>query len=349
MRLKDCKGEVMKKIPVEEAVGMVIAHDMTKIIPGKYKGPAFKKGHIIRNEDVLSLKEMGKYNIFVFDIEKGYVHEDDAAFRIAQAIAGKNISFGAPSEGKITFRSTVPGLFNVDKEVLYQLNSITDVILSTVHTHTVVDSGTILAGTRVIPLVVDEQYLKEVEDLAENHGEILTVQPFKTLKVGIVVCGTEVYKGLVEDKFGEILAEKVKHLKGKVLGVEYVPDYEEEIVKAINKWIHCGAELVMVSGGMSVDPDDVTPLAIRKMATEVVRYGAPVLPGAMFMMAYNDDTPIVGVPGCGMYMKTTILDVILPRIFAGARIAARDIVELGHGGLCLNCSTCQYPVCPFAK
>lgn len=339
----------MKKVRVEDAIGMVLAHDLTRIVPGEYKGPAFKKGHVIKEEDLPLLKSMGKNHIFILEMNSSMLHENEAAERIAHAAAGKNITLSEPAEGKINFIAAREGLLKINLKVLEEVNKVEMVILATLHNNTPVKEGQIVAGTRVIPLIIEKEKIEQVERYCASDFPLIWVEELKPLKIGIVVTGTEVYEGRIEDKFGPVLADKVKNYGSSLLAVRYAPDNVEMIKKEIEDLIDRGADLIMTSGGMSVDADDVTPTAIREVADEVITYGSPVLPGAMFMLAYKGDVPVLGVPACGMFYRITVLDLVLPRILTGEKLQRSDLTRLAHGGLCLGCKDCRYPVCPFGK
>lgn len=339
----------MKTINVQDAVGTVLCHDITRIIPGKDKGPAFRRGHIVREEDVPNLLDIGKEHLYVFDPEDGYVHEDDAAQRIAEAATGPGIKLSSPSEGKVNFTAAYDGLIDIDTETLFKLNSVKDVIFGTIHTNQLVTQGRGLAGTRVIPLVVHEDTIKEAERILNEHPPLIQVRPLKSCKVGIVTTGSEVYSGRIKDKFGPVVKNKFESYGSSIVGQTFVSDEQEMTVNAINEFISKGADFVVVTGGMSVDPDDQTPASIRATGAEVLTYGAPTFPGAMFMLARLGDIPIVGLPGCVMYYKASIFDLIIPRILAGKEVTRDDIVALGHGGYCEGCKECRYPVCGFGK
>lgn len=339
----------MKKVKVEDAVGMVLAHDLTKIVPGEFKGAAFKKGHIIKPEDIDKLKDMGKNHINVMELTENDIHEDDAAIRIGTAISGEGVYMTEPSEGKVTVKAKERGLLKINVEGLEAINDIDLIIVSTLHNNTVVEKDQAVAGTRIIPLTTEKEKIEKIEKICEELGKIVSVKKLNPLKAGIIVTGSEVYHGRITDKFGPVLEEKMKFYGGDVLGIKYAPDDFEMILDAINSFLEQGADIILTSGGMSVDADDVTPTAIRSASDKVITYGSPVLPGAMFMVAYKGDTPILGVPACGMYHRITALDLVLPRIMAGELISRKDITSLGHGGLCLHCEVCRYPVCPFGK
>lgn len=339
----------MKIIPVEESVGTVLCHDITRIVVGESKGPAFRRGHIVTDEDIPALLDIGKANLYVFDPRDGYVHEDDAAIRLAGAAAGGNISFAGPTEGKVTLTAATDGLLSIDVDALTEMNSFEDVTFATVHNHQFVKKGRALAGTRVIPLAVPGDILTQVEKLCSRRGPVIEVKPLIAAKVGVVTTGSEVYSGRIKDGFGPVLRKKFDHLGSTVVDQVFVSDEVEMTVAAIRKFKAQGVDLVAVTGGMSVDPDDQTPSAIRSTGAEVISYGAPTYPGAMFMLAYLDGTPVVGLPGCVMYHKASIFDLVIPRILAGEEVTRRDIVAFGHGGFCEGCDTCRYPICGFGK
>ncbi len=339
----------MKAIPVEQSVGTVLCHDITRIVVGESKGPAFRRGHVVTDEDIPTLLDIGKANIYVFDPKDGYVHEDDAAVRLARAAAGANLQFDGPTEGKVTLSAAIDGLLKVNVESLTDINCVTDVTFATVHNQQFVKKGRPLAGTRVIPLAVPEEILFEVENICEKSGPIIEVKPLMPARVGVVTTGSEVYTGRIKDGFGPVLKRKFGNLGSSVVDQVFVSDEVEMTVQAIHAFREQGVDLIAVTGGMSVDPDDQTPSAIRATGADVISYGAPTYPGAMFMLAYLGGVPVVGLPGCVMYHKASIFDLVVPRILAGEKVSRRDIVAFGHGGFCEGCDTCRYPVCGFGK
>ncbi|MEG1254429.1 molybdopterin-binding protein [Clostridium sp.] len=339
----------MKSIKVEDALGMVVAHDLTKIVPKEFKGARFKKGHIIKAEDIVEMKAMGKNHIYVLEMNSESLHEDDAAKEIVQAVQGLNTFFKAPNEGKINLLASETGLLKINLELLYEINSIKDIVVSTLHNNTVVKRGDIVAAIKVTPLVIEKKYIQEVKDILINKSGIINIKPFVEKSVGIVITGTEVYEGVITDKFAPLIKNKVTNYGASVEGITFVPDNLDKITAAIEVFNSRGCDLIICSGGMSVDADDVTPIAIEQVSSEVVTYGSPVIPGAMFMLAYNNNIPIIGVPACGMFFNITVFDALLPRIMADDKITRREISEMSHGGLCLRCDICHYPVCPFCK
>lgn len=339
----------MKSIRVEDAVGTILAHDLTKIVPGEFKGAAFKKGHVIQQEDIEELKKMGKNNINVLEMEQDDIHEDDAAARIAEAAAGEGIYLEGPSEGKISFKAAKRGLLKINLEALEAINEIDMVIISTLHSNTIVNKDKNVAGTRIIPLFIDKYSIEAVEEICDRLGKVISIRELACLKSGIIVTGTEVYEGRIKDKFGPVLVKKLSDYGCTMTELAYVPDSRERIEAVIEGQIKDGAQVILVSGGMSVDADDVTPSAIRAVSDYVVTYGSPVLPGAMFMLGYKRGIPIVGIPACGMFHRITVFDLVFPRLLAGEILTRKDITKLGHGGLCQNCEICRYPDCPFGR
>ncbi|MCO5387728.1 molybdopterin-binding protein [Desulfosporosinus sp.] len=340
----------MEKIKVRDSVGAILIHDMTQIIPGVIKGPRFRKGHVISEEDIPVLLSMGKEHIYVWDQKPGLIHENEAAERLAHAVSGSGLILDEPKEGKITLMAAHDGLLYSSVDGILALNTLEGVILSTLHNHYPVKKGAKVAGTRVVPLMIDEKVILEAEEIVQTFTTpILEVKPLKHAKVGITITGSEVFHGRIQDKFGPVLRSKVENWGSTVLEQTYASDDVSLIQGSIRDQLAKGAEMILVSGGMSVDPDDVTPTAIKEMGAELITYGAPVLPGAMFLLAYMGDVPIMGLPGCVMYSKTTAFDLVAPRLLTGERLTRHDIVKLGSGGLCLDCPVCTYPHCSFGK
>jgi len=340
-------GESMKVVEVADAVGMVLCHDHTQLIPGEFKGSAFKKGHVIKQEDIPRLLDMGKKNIYVWDLKEGFVHEDDAAREIAKAAAGKGLYFTEPNEGKIELKAAFDGLLKINTDALNAINEIDQVVLATIHGNRRVEKGKSVAGTRVIPLVIKEESIFAVQEICRSSSPVIEIRPFNSYKIGLITTGSEIYSGRIKDKFGPIVSEKFENLGSEVMQQIFVPDSIEEIAKAIHELIGKGAQMIAVTGGMSVDPDDLTPSGIRAAGGIVEIYGAPVLPGAMFMLAHIGQVPVVGLPGCVMYHKASIFDLVIPRILAGDKITRKDVTKLGYGGMCLACAECRYPDCSF--
>lgn len=341
----------MKEIRTEDAVGHVLCHDLTQIIPGEYKGARFRKGHVVTEEDVPVLLSMGKAHLFVWEKQEGFLHEDEGAARLAALCEGENlVRSGPPREGKIEFTAACDGLFRLRGDALRAVNSLGELMIAARHDCTPVRKGDKLLGTRVIPLVIAEEKLLKAEQAA-GSAPLAQVLPYRTRRVGIVVTGSEVENGLIEDRFTPVVREKLAEYGGQAMEEIRVGDDPARATAAIQALIAQGAEMVVCTGGMSVDPDDRTPLAIRQTGAEIVTYGAPVLPGAMFLLAYYGPQriPVCGLPGCVMYAKRTIFDLMLPRLMADLPVTAADIAALGEGGLCLSCEVCTYPNCGFGK
>ena len=339
----------MKLIRTEEAVGHVLCHDLTQIIRGQYKDARFRKGHVVQPEDIPVLLSMGKENLYVWEMTPGMVHENDAAERLCKLCRGANMDRGGVKEGKIELTAAVDGLFWLDREKLFAINSLEDIMIATRHGDTAVKAGDKLCGTRVIPLVIEEEKLQTAE-AAAGDVPIMAVLPYKVKTAGIVTTGSEVFKGLIKDTFTPVVEEKLRAFGITVTEHETVGDGLENVAAAIARIREKGVDMILCTGGMSVDPDDNTPGAIKRSGARIVTYGAPVLPGAMFLLGYFDDgTPIMGLPGCVMYAGATIFDLVLPRVAAGVEVSRSDIVRLGEGGLCLGCKPCTYPHCGFGK
>jgi molybdenum cofactor synthesis domain-containing protein len=327
------KKPIFKEVAVEDAVGMVLAHDLTRIVPGEFKGAVFHKGHMISEEDLPALLDIGKRHIYILEIPEGFLHENDAAERMAQAVAGSNVTFSSPHEGKVAVKSKIKGLAKVNKEAIDRMNAVESVAIATIPNNRLVESGGQLVGTRVIPLVVEEERVRQVESVAKEYNEIIQVKPLRSLKVGLITTGSEVFTGRIKDKFGPVVREKVQALGSEVIEQRFTNDDTAMIGDHIRHFLDAGADLILVTGGMSVDPDDRTPGAIKTVATDVISYGTPMLPGSMLMIAYHHEIPIMGLPGCVMHDPYTSFDVFLPRVCAGERIERQDVVALGYGGL----------------
>ncbi|MBM6939459.1 molybdopterin-binding protein [Pseudoflavonifractor phocaeensis] len=339
----------MKCIPTQEAVGHVLCHDLTRIVPGVTKDAAFRKGHIVTEEDIPLLLSMGKDRLYVWEKTEGMLHENEGADRLLALCRNAHMTPTPVKEGKIELKANCTGLFRVDVDRLMAVNAVGELMIATRHTNTVVRPGDKLAGMRVIPLVIAETKLQEAEQAA-GSAPLLELLPFVRKTAAVVTTGNEVFYGRIQDQFTPVLIKKLADLGVDVVFHTKVPDDREQIVAAIQAARESGAELVLCTGGMSVDPDDQTPGAIKASGAEVVAYGAPVLPGAMFLLGYfADKTPVMGLPGCVMYAKATIFDLILPRVLANVPVSKADLARLGHGGLCLGCAECHYPVCPFGK
>lgn len=331
---------MLREVKVEDAVGMILPHDLTQILPGEFKGRLFRKGHQIQESDISALLSIGKEHIYVMELEPGFLHEDEAAMRMAQAVRGENVVVTEPHEGKVNLKSTIHGLAKINKAFVDSVNAVDQLVISTIHTNTVVHEGQSLVGTRVIPLIVEEAKIQRIEQQArvwvQDQGSPIEVKPFRKLRVGLITTGSEVFKGRIQDKFGPVVKEKVAALGSEVIDQQFTPDESETIVRHIHAYAEQGVDLILVTGGMSVDPDDRTPGAIKQAGARVVSYGTPMLPGSMLMMAYLGDIPVMGLPGCVMHDPYTSFDVLLPRICAGEQIVREDITVMGYGGL-YNC------------
>ena len=337
-------------VRIEDAVGLVLGHDVTEIRPGEFKGPAFRKGHRIRPDDICHFQRLGKSHIYVLAIDDDHLHEDDAALALARALCGPGVGFqGEPREGKLLLKARIPGLLTVAVEALERINRLGEIMCASRHTHTRVAAGDVVAGTRAIPLVIGKTVVQEAVAIAEAQNGVLAVMPLRRAKAGVVITGSEVFHRLIEDRFEAIVRAKIADLGSETSEVTLAPDDPDIIAAEIRRLMGNGADLILTTGGMSVDPDDVTREGIRLAGGRADYHGAPVLPGAMLMVAEIDEVPVVGIPACAVHHQTTILDLVLPRILAGERLGRDEIARLGHGGLCLDCPECRFPLCPFGK
>jgi len=335
-------------VPVEEAVGMVLSHDITEIRPGEFKGAAFKKGHVLCAQDIPRLRRAGKEHVYALDLDPDEVHEDEAASALGLALCGEGVRpAGPPAEGKVSLVAAVPGLLRVDREALLRFNLVPDVCCASRHDDSMVAAGETVAATRAIPLLLSRARFEEA--LSSAAGGVFSILPIPSLEVGLVVTGTEVYRGLIEDRFAPVIREKLERFGCRLRPPVFAPDDREEIAAAIRTHLEAGVGLVVVAGGMSVDPDDVSRQAILAVGARDVVYGTPVLPGAMFLWGRLGQVPVIGVPACTIFYRATVLDLVLPRVLLGETISREYLAGLGHGGLCLNCPDCRYPVCPFGK
>jgi molybdenum cofactor synthesis domain-containing protein len=340
----------MKAIKLKDAVGLKLAHDITEIRPGEFKGPAFRQGHTVCEDDICRLQRLGKNHLYVLELAADEIHENEAAAILAGALAGEGIVWeNNPREGRINLFSGLDGLLRVDVPALAAFNLVDEVMCATLHNRTLVRQGEKVAATRAIPLVMKRAVIEKAAAIAGQSGGVVSVQALRQARAGIIITGNEVYHGLIEDRFAPVLSAKVEALGSRVAAVDFLPDNAEAIARTIRSQLAQGCDLLLLSGGMSVDPDDVTRHGIRLAGADVVHYGSAVLPGAMFLAAYLGETPLLGVPACALHHQVTVLDLVLPRILAGERIGKLQLALLGHGGLCRDCARCLYPDCPFGK
>lgn len=337
----------MKKVKVQDAIGMTLCHDITAMVDG-FKGAAFKRGHVITQEDIPKLLDIGKQHVFIWEENAGEIHEEDAARRLSQMTTVDGAHYGSVSEGKIQLFADQDGMFRVDKELLAAVNRIGDITITTLPDHYPVKAGDRLASMRIVPLVTEERQIAEAEALCAGK-QLYDLRPFKPLKVGIIITGSEIYHGRIKDKFERVARAKLAHYPAEILGVHVCDDELDMIVGAGRALLAEGAELLIFSGGMSVDPDDLTPSAIREMGAEIISYGVPSQPGNMTLVAYLDQAALLGVPGAAISRPTTMFDVLLPQIFCGDPLTKDDLIRLGEGGLCQMCDNCHFPNCTFGR
>lgn len=338
----------MKLIKTENAVGCVLCHDITQIIKGVTKDARFRKGHVITEEDIPVFLSIGKDNIYIYENDENMMHENDAAKVLVSMCKNEYMSESDVKEGKIELKAEADGLLKVDKKKLFTVNSFGQMMIATRHGNTMVKKGDKLAGTRIIPLVIEKEKMERVKKEV-GEGSILKLMPFKHKKAALLTTGNEVYYHRIKDTFSETVMQKLDEFDVQIIDHVILPDDNELLTKTILEELEKGADIVICTGGMSVDPDDKTPLAIKNTGADVVSYGSPVLPGAMFMIAYMGEKVIMGLPGCVMYARRTIFDLVLPRVMADDKITADELSSLGEGGLCLGCEVCTFPNCGFGK
>ena len=339
----------MKLIKTEDAVGQILCHDITQIIKGVTKDAVFRKGHVIREEDIPVLLSVGKEHIYIWEHNENMLHENEAAQILYDICKSDNMCPSEIKEGKIEVIAGCDGVLKIDRSLLKEINSLGEMMIASRHGDFPVKKGDKIAGTRVIPLVIEKEKMEKAKDAAGGRS-IFRILPYLKKKVGIVTTGNEVFHRRIQDTFTPVIIEKVSEYGAEVIGQELSDDNPDNISACIRSLLDKGADMIICTGGMSVDPDDKTPAAIRSVADEVITYGAPVLPGAMFLLAYyGEDIPIMGLPGCVMYARRTIFDLVLPRIMAGEVLKAEDFHVLGEGGLCLSCPVCTFPNCGFGK
>ena len=339
----------MKKVKSEEAVGLTLCHDVTGI-RADFKGPVFRRGHVIQPEDVETLLDLGKRYVFIWEEQAGEIHEEDAALRLAELAKMEGGTFSGPSEGKMVLTAQCPGMFRVNVDLLRRIDSIPDITICTLPDHYPVQAGAKLASMRIVPLVTKEENIIKAEQLcAGSDTPLLELVPYQKKKVGIIITGSEIYTGRIKDLFQPVIRKKVAPFGAEVLGCTFCDDDLPMLENAIQEYLAQGAELIVMTGGMSVDPDDVTPTAVRSCGAEVVSHGVPSQPGNMLLVAYIGDTAVVGVPGAAAKAPTTTFDVLLPQIMTGRKLTKEDLVRLGDGGFCQSCGVCHWPNCSYGR
>lgn len=337
----------MKKVNVEAAIGLTLCHDITAMRDG-FKGAAFRRGHVITEEDVPKLLDLGKRTVFIWEENAGELHEEDCARRLAAMAPVEGAHYTEPSEGKVLLMADTRGMLRVDTELLRAINAIGDITISTLPDHYPVEAGARLASMRIVPLVTQETQIIQAETLCREK-KLLELKPYRPRKLGVVITGSEIYTGRIQDKFQPVIRAKMKQYPCEILGVTICDDSLDMIVDAARAHLAAGADFLIFTGGMSVDPDDLTPTAIRQLDAEIITHGLPAQPGNMTLVAYLGDVPILGIPGAAISLPTTMFDVLLPQIFAGDRFTKQELINLGDGGLCQLCKSCHFPNCSFGR
>jgi molybdenum cofactor synthesis domain-containing protein len=339
----------MKLMKTQDSVGQVLCHDITQIIKGITKDALFRKGHVITESDIPVLLSLGKDHVYIWEDNENMLHENDAAGILREMCQNENMHATDPKEGKIELIAAMDGLLLADNERLRAVNRLGEMMIATRALGTPVKTGDKLCGMRIIPLVIEQEKMDRARQVAGDEP-LLKLLPFKQKKYGLITTGNEVFHGRIEDTFTPVIQKKMAEYRCEMTTHETLGDNNEKITAAIKSMLAMGVDMVICTGGMSVDPDDKTPLAIKSAADTVVCYGAPVLPGAMFMLAYMaDGRPVCGLPGCVMYTKRSIFDLVLPRLLADVPVTAEWLSGLGNGGLCISCQDCHFPNCAFGK
>lgn len=324
---------MLKKVKVEDAIGKALFHDLTAIMEDGFKGVIFKRGHIVKFEDIETLKNIGKENLYVGELDEGFVHEEDAIKEVAEDLVGENIYYGSPSEGKISFKSKSDGLFIINRKALYELNSEGDYTFATIPSFTKVKKGEDLVGGRIVPLYTTKKEVENIKKIANENKPIFEVKKFNKLKIAVIITGNEIYTGRIKDLFEPIIREKLSFYDHEILGIEKCPDDKSYIKNKVKTYLEKDPDLIIFSGGMSVDPDDLTPSIIKELSDEFIIQGMPVQPGNMLTVGRVGKTYLVGVPGASIHSKFTSFDIFLPRFFAKVDLKKEDFIELGEGGL----------------
>ena len=337
----------MKKVEVENAVGMTLCHDITAMFDG-FKGALFKRGHVIQAEDIPRLLDIGKKHVFIWEENAGELHEEDCALRLAAMAPVEGAHYEGPSEGKMLLKADIRGQFRLDKELLQRINSIGDITITALPDHYPVEVGARLASMRIVPLVTKEKRIIRAETLCRGR-KLMDLRPYLPRKTGVIITGSEVYSGRIQDKFEPVVRKKLANYPGEIIGVKLCDDDLSMIVDAAKGFLAAGADFLIFTGGMSVDPDDLTPSAIRLLGAEIVTHGVPSQPGNMTLVAYLGDCAILGVPGAAISLPTTMFDVLLPQIYTGDRLTKQELINLGEGGLCQQCKVCHFPNCSFGR
>lgn len=337
----------MKKVNVENAVGMTLCHDITAMRDG-FKGAEFRRGHVIQEADIPRLLDIGKKTIFVWEENAGEIHEEDAALRMAAMAPVEGTHCTGPYEGKILMFADKNGMFRVDTELLREINMIGDITIASIPDHYPVREGERLVSMRIVPLVTQEEQIIRAEEMCRGK-KLFDLRPYQYKKIGVVITGSEVYSGRIQDKFEPVVRKKMLKFPSEIVGVTICDDDLDMICNAAREHLDNGADFLIFTGGMSVDPDDLTPTAVRQIGAEIISHGLPAQPGNMTLVAYLGDVPILGVPGAAISLPTTMFDVLLPQVFAGEKLTKKDLVNLGDSGLCQMCKSCHWPNCTFGR
>lgn len=336
----------MREVPVHEAVGLVLGHDITEIsVERRVKQRAFRRGHRLAHDDIARLLDLGKSTVFIHDPDDTDVHEDDAAMLVAPAAAGDGVRHDPePCEGKVTFTAERSGVLRVDAERLLAINSLAIPALPTLPTNYPVRQDQTVAAFRIIPLTCERAVIDAV--LAQLTEPLLRVDPYIVRSAGVLVTGTEVFEGRITDGFIPRLERTLAGYDVPVTARAVAPD-DRALIRAEIERLTAACDLVLVTGGTSVDPDDITVQAMADAGVSIAVKGMPVQPGNNFTVGYRDGTPVCAVPAASLHYRATALDLLLPRILAGERLTVAQIAAFGLGGLAQPTTDDHFPDTTF--
>ncbi|MCC6315368.1 MAG: molybdopterin-binding protein [Thermomicrobiales bacterium] len=305
-------------------VGAVLAEDARA--GGKKR---FAKGHRLTAEDAATLAELDE-PIHAVQLEPGEIHEDQAALRLAAAVAGPGLERRGPSQSRYNLVAAHKGQVRVDVDRLRAINRVPGMAVFTLHNRVATVPGKVVTGVKITPVATPESALVAAERIAAGEP-IVQVAPFQPLVVGVI--SSEGMSDRVRQRFRDIVTRKMGWYGARVLRFVEVPPEADAVGEAVAALRADGADVILSAGGNTIDPLDPALAALQRMGAEMVRFGAPVHPGSMFWMAYLDETPVVNLASCGMYAKASVADLVLPTVMSGARVDIDELADLGYGGL----------------
>lgn len=323
----------MRKVDFKNAIGNRLAHDICEIKGTDIKQVAFKRGHLITAEDEDYLLELGKQHFFILeDGDENLVHEEDAAHIMFETINNGDFTPSPVSMGKISFLAKTDGFLIVDKQLLTEFNCLGEISAASIPNMRYVTKGQEIASMRIIPLFTTDRKIEQIKSFARAQ-EIFKIAPIENTKIAQITTGSEVANGLIEDGFNPKLKEILNRYQLTIDEYQIVTDDKQQIKTKILEAKANGAELILVTGGMSVDPDDLTPGAIKAAGTNIITYGTPIIPGSMFLYGILDQTPVLGLPGAVIFEQQTAFDLLLPYALTNTPISNYQIMEMSVGGM----------------